>query len=203
LEKQQMKTVDGFCGTNYAAKLLGLSVGTVQGLVESNKLLAWKTQGGHRRISLQSILDYQEAHSITPVVLPHNAGRLHVMVVEDDINTQKMYQAYFERWALPLDIVVYPSAIEALLDLPALNPLVLLTDLHMADMDGFKFIKTIREHKLFSELPIIALTGLTSEAIQKEGGLNKDVLILKKPIDMEWLRGFLEGVVTLKTFQSK
>ncbi len=198
-----MKAVDGFCGTSYAAKLLGLSVGTVQSLVESNELMAWKTQGGHRRISLQSLLDYQEAHHSTPIVLPHHAGRLHVMVVEDDINTQKMYQAHFERWALPLDIVVYSSAIEALLDLPVLNPLILLTDLHMSEMNGFKFIKTIREHKLFSELPIIALTGLTNEAIEKEGGLAKDVLIFKKPIDMEWLRGFLEGVVTLKAVQVK
>ena len=48
---------DGYCGTSYAAKMLGISVGTVQGLVEKNDLKAWKTQGGHRRISLQSIHD--------------------------------------------------------------------------------------------------------------------------------------------------
>lgn len=37
---------DGYCGTSYAAKMLGISVGTVQGLVEKNDLKAWKTQGG-------------------------------------------------------------------------------------------------------------------------------------------------------------
>jgi excisionase family DNA binding protein len=50
-------TSDEYCGTSYAAKLLNLSVGTVQTLVEKNELEAWKTQGGHRRISIQSIRD--------------------------------------------------------------------------------------------------------------------------------------------------
>lgn len=31
--------------------MLGLSVGTVQSLVERGELEAWKTQGGHRRIA--------------------------------------------------------------------------------------------------------------------------------------------------------
>jgi CheY-like chemotaxis protein len=101
-----------------------------------------------------------------------------------------------------LEIVVYASAMEALLDLPVLNPRVLLTDLHMPDMNGFKLIQTIREHKLFAELPIIALTGLTTEAIEKEGGRLKDVLVLNKPIDMDWLKGFFEGMVSMKTVQA-
>lgn len=191
-----------FCGTSYAAKLLGLSVGTVQALVEGNKLIAWKTHGGHRRISLQSLQDYQKAQNMTPLDLPSNAGKLHVLVVEDDVNTQKMYQSYFDRWALPLDIIIYSSAIDALLDLPILQPLILLTDLQMNDMDGFKFIKTIREHKLFADLPIIALTGLSEESITESGGLHKDVLVLKKPIDMDWLKGFLEGLVVMKSLHS-
>jgi excisionase family DNA binding protein len=46
-------STDEYCGTSYAAKLLNLSVGSVQSLVEKNELVAWKTQGGHRRISIQ------------------------------------------------------------------------------------------------------------------------------------------------------
>ena len=38
---------DEYCGTSYAAKLLNLSVGSIQSLVEKNELRAWKTQGGH------------------------------------------------------------------------------------------------------------------------------------------------------------
>ena len=54
-------TPEDYCGTTYAAKLLGLSVGTIQTLVEKNELQAWKTQGGHRRISMPSIREYQKS----------------------------------------------------------------------------------------------------------------------------------------------
>ena len=75
---------DEYCGTSYAAKLLNLSVGTVQTLVEKNELEAWKTQGGHRRISLQSIRNYQSRASLSPNAIYQEGKRLKVMLVEDD-----------------------------------------------------------------------------------------------------------------------
>jgi len=189
---------DGYCGTSYAAKILNLSVGTIQNLVESNSLKAWKTQGGHRRISLKSIQEYQFANNLDISSWYSSDAKLRVLVVEDNENTRLMYQAYFDRWALPLDVTLYASAIEALLDMPAMQPEILLTDLNMPEMDGFKFLKTLREHKLFAALPIIVITGLSSEQIQQKGGLPKEVQILQKPIDMEWLRGFLNAFITIR-----
>ena len=197
------ETYDGYCGTSYAAKLLRVSVGTVQNLVESNSLKAWKTQGGHRRISLQSIKEYQLTHNLEPVSWSAGDANLRVLVVEDDENTRLMYHAYFDRWLLPLDVVMYASAMEALLDMPAMQPQVLLTDLKMPNMDGFQFIKTLREHKLFAALPIIAITGLTSTQISNKGGLPRDVQLLQKPIDMEWLRGFFEALIAVKNINVK
>ena len=194
---------DGYCGTSYAAKILNLSVGTIQNLVESNSLKAWKTQGGHRRISLQSIQEYQNANNLETTIWYSNDLKLRVLVVEDDESTRLMYQAYFDRWALPLDVTMYASAMEVLLDMPAMQPQVLLTDLNMPEMDGFKFLKTLREHKLFATLPIIVITGLSSEQIQQKGGLPKEVQILQKPIDMEWLRGFLDALITVRKINTK
>jgi excisionase family DNA binding protein len=194
---------DGYCGTSYAAKLLRVSVGTVQNLVETNSLRAWKTQGGHRRISLQSIQEYQVAHHLDTTSWQTGDVNLRVLVVEDDENSRLMYQAYFDRWLLPLDVVMYASAMEALLDMPAMQPQVLLTDLKMPNMDGFQFIKTLREHKLFSALPIIAITGLDKDEIVHKGGLPRDVQLLQKPIDMDWLRGFFEALIAVKNINVK
>jgi CheY-like chemotaxis protein len=171
--------------------------------VESNSLRAWKTQGGHRRISLQSIQEYQLANNLEPTAWYSNEVRLRALVVEDDENSRLMYQAYFDRWALPIDVVMYASAMEALLDMPAMQPQVLLTDLNMPNMDGFEFLKTLHQHKLFSTLPIIVMTGLTDQQILEKGGLPKEVQILHKPIDMEWLRGFLEALITVRKISGK
>ena len=189
---------DGYCGTSYAAKLLRVSVGTVLKLVESNSLKAWKTEGGHRRISLQSIKKYQVQHNIAGELEEEGGSRLRVLVVEDDENTRLMYQACFDQWSLPLDVVLYASAMEALLDMQAMQPHVLLTDLSMPKIDGFKFLKTLREYKQFRKLSIIAITGLSDAEIQRKGGLPLGVQLLRKPIDMEWLRGFFDASIVMK-----
>ena len=189
---------DGYCGTSYAAKILNLSVGTIQNLVESNSLKAWKTQGGHRRISLKSIQEYQFANNLETSILHSSDAKLRVLVVEDDENTRLMYQAFFDRWSLPLDVTMYASAMEALIDMPAMRPQILLTDLNMPKIDGFKFLKTLREHRLFSNLPIIVMTGLSDEQIQERGGLPHEVQLLRKPINMEWVRGFLGGLISIR-----
>ncbi len=189
---------DGYCGTSYAAKVLGISVGTVQGLVEKNDLRAWKTQGGHRRISLQSIQEYQRRHNLSQASSSSAEDCLRVLVVEDDENTRLMLQANFEKWGLPIDAVMYASAMEALLDMPSLQPQVLLTDLRMPNVDGFQFLKTLSQHALFSSLAIVAITGMTAKEVQAKGGLPDGVQLLQKPIDLDWLRGFFDALMSMR-----
>ena len=189
---------DGYSGTSYAAKMLGISVGTVQGLVEKNDLKAWKTQGGHRRISLQSIQDYQRRHNLAPASMMQGEDRLRVLVVEDDESTRLMLQANFDQWGLPLDAVMYSSAMEALLDMPSLQPQVLLTDLKMPNVDGFEFLKTLSAHNLFSSLAVVVMTGMSPQDVQAKGGLPDGVQMLQKPIDMDWLHGFFDALMSVR-----
>lgn len=196
-------TFDGYCGTSYAAKLLGVSVGTVQGLVEKNELQGWKTHGGHRRIALQSIRDYLFRHKLKPVTFFQKNVHLRVLIVEDDQNSRLMLQAYFDRWALPIDVVMYSSAIEALLDIPIMHPHVLVTDLRMPSVDGFQFLKTLSEHAHFSNLVVIVTTGMSDNEIAERGGLPEGAQVLHKPVDMDWMRGFFGALISVMQLNMK
>lgn len=196
-------TIHTYCGTKSAARLLGLSVGTIQNLVEDKKLYAWKTEGGHRRISMKSIIEYQNANGIHDASRPVANFVYQVIVVEDDENTAKMLEAYFERWEFPFELIIYSSAMNALLDWHLLNPVILLTDLMIPNINGFDFIKAIRKKKKNQSMPIIAITGLSDGEIKSKGGLPDDILILKKPIDMQWFNGFLQGLLAVNDMESK
>ena len=194
---------DGYCGTSYAARVLGISVGTVHSLVKSNELRAWKTQGGHRRISLQSIQEYQRRNNLAAGSVLPGANRLRVMVVEDDTSTRLMLQANMRKWDIPIDAVMYASAVEALLDMPGWQPEVLLTDLRMSHVDGFEFLKILSEHAMFSGLTIVAITGMSARDVQAKGGLPDGVQLLQKPIDLEWLRGFFDALMSMRQHNRK
>ena len=170
---------DEYCGTSYAAKLLNLSVGTVQTLVEKNELEAWKTQGGHRRISIQSIRDYQNRASLAPNAMYQDGKRLKVMVVEDDDLTRTMFQMHFDQWDLSIDTTITASAVEALLDISVLKPQVLLTDLRMPGIDGVEMLRQLNTHPLFAKLvtldkkSYLINLNIKHHKQQKENGSNR------------------------------
>lgn len=195
---------DEYCGTSYAAKLLNLSVGSIQSLVEKNELRAWKTQGGHRRISIQSIHQYQNRANSTPKPQIASLGKyLKVMVVEDDATTRAVYQAQFDQWDIPIDATVLGSAIEALLDLPVLKPHVLITDLRMPDIDGFEMLRQLSAHSQFVNVEVIAITGLSAQEIHEHGGLPEGTHVMHKPVDMGWLLGYLQAMLSMRAHQKR
>ena len=57
------KTVTSYLSTTQAAQRLGLSVGTIQRMVQAGVLQAYTTQGGHRRILASSLNHYSQGAS--------------------------------------------------------------------------------------------------------------------------------------------
>lgn len=183
-------TPEDYCGTTYAAKLLGLSVGTIQTLVEKNELLAWKTQGGHRRISMLSIREYQRKHNMLTLQAEPRDTRLRVLLVEDDAVTREMLRGYCNRSPMPVDCTAMSSGLEALIDIASIQPDVLITDLDMPGVDGFELLRTLRQNPNFNRMTTLVLTALTAEDIESRGGLPEGSIFMAKPINMDWFNGF-------------
>lgn len=188
---------DDYCGTSYAAKLMGLSVATVQSLVEKGEIEAWKTLGGHRRIALKSINAYIARHS------PQRARadtdpkhRLRVLVVEDDADACELYRNYFEEWDLPVDCTFMPSAIEALMDIASMKPDLLITDLSMPGVDGLEMLRALKRNQNLADMQIIVISGLPQEAVAARGGIPAHAHLLKKPVNFDWLQGYVTALVT-------
>ena len=189
-------SADDYCGTSYAAKLLGLSVATIQSLVEKGEIDAWKTLGGHRRIALQSINAYLAKHSpqLSRAEV-HPKHRLRVLVVEDDEPTRELYRCQFEEWDLPIDCTWMSSALEALMDIASMRPDLLIADLFMPGVDGIEMLKTIKRNQQLAQMQIVVISGLPTEAINARGGLPAQVKLLPKPVNHDWLHGYLNGLV--------
>ena len=185
-----------YCGTSYAAKLLGLSVATVQSLVEKGEIEAWKTLGGHRRIALRSINAYQEKSS--KKIVREQSGpdsRLRVMVVEDDEDARELYRCNFEQWDLPIDCTWMPSAIEAMMDIASMRPDLLITDLSMPGVDGIEMLKALKRNAHLADMRIVVVSGLPPQAIQARGGLPVYAHLQTKPINFDWLQGFMTALI--------
>lgn len=191
----QSLPVDDYCGTTYAAKLLGLSVGTVQSLVERNELHAWKTQGGHRRISMPSIRDYQRKHNMPLTTSEINLPHLKVLAVDDDPIVLEMLRHFSLNCQFPVDLTTMSSGLEALIDITSIQPNVLIVDLNMPDVNGFEVLRKLRSNVQFDKMSCLAVSALTPEEIEVRGGLPEGVVFMPKPLKTQWLNGFMVAIL--------
>lgn len=187
---------DDYCGTSYAAKLLGLSVGTIQNLVEKNELQAWKTQGGHRRISMHSIREYQRRHNIALAVTTNAQHHLKVLLVEDDDVTREMLRIICQNCEVPVDCTAMSSGLEALIDITSIQPDVLIADLNMPGVDGFELLRTLKQNPMFSRMTALAVTALSPEEVEARGSLPEGVIYVSKPVNAQWLTGFFAALMS-------
>lgn len=191
----QPDALEDYCGTTYAAKLLGLSVGTIQSLVEKNELQAWKTQGGHRRISMPSIRDYQRRHNMLVAPAEPRDNRIKVLLVEDDPVTREMIRDFCSRCEMPVDCTAMSSGLEALIDIASIRPDVLIADLNMPGVDGFELLRTLRGNPLFNKMTCLVISALPQSEIDARGGLPEGSIFMAKPVNMHWFKGFFAALI--------
>lgn len=191
--------VKEYCSTKEAALRLGLSLGTVQQMVENGVLEGWKTTGGHRRILVSSV-DRFLTRSATGTTTPARRAseRLRIVVAEDDAVLQSLYARSMKAWSMPIEPQILSNGFDALIEVGRNPPDLLITDLRMPGMDGFEMIRRIRESDVTRDIDIVAISGLSPEEVAENGGLPADVTLYGKPVPFTELRGYVQAMLSRK-----
>ena len=180
-----------FCSTKEAARLLGVSHRTVQLWVENGSLQAWKTAGGHRRITMESInkrVDARQDAIGMPAAAADTGPQLKkVLMVDDDRTLLRLYELEMEGWDMPLTVMKAYDGFEALIQIGAQRPDLLISDLSMPGMDGFRMIRTLRENANYAGMAVIVISGLEKATMQAMG-LPSDIPVFPKPVPFAQLR---------------
>ena len=181
--------------TRQAAQMLGVALRTVQLWVEAGALQAWKTPGGHRRIALSSVekmlAERARATGETQSPEPEASSqpdRPTILVVEDDLDLLALYKAHVEDWLPEARVLSASNGFEGLLRIGEHKPDVILTDLSMPGMDGFKMLRTLERNGIVAHCTVIVVTALNEEDIQNNGGLPAGVVCFFKPVPFSELK---------------
>ncbi|MCK6413251.1 MAG: response regulator [Azonexus sp.] len=180
-----------YLSTRQAAQRLGVSLGTVQNMVESGALEAWKTAGGHRRIpatSVEAVLTRRRA----ALGKDGNGGALDVLIAEDEPMLRTLYQSTIESWNLPLRLRMVANGFDGLIAVGQSTPDILIADLMMPGMDGFEMIRRLRQKPELAQMDIIVISAIERHLIA-EKGLPADVTVFGKPIPFHEVKGFVLG----------
>lgn len=161
------------CTTREAARKLGLAVRSVQLMVDRGELEAWKTPGGHRRISQASVdgwLERQGAVFAAPVRLPRRRaksslknkrhGPARVLIIEDSVHYQKLVSLLISQRFPTVEHRIADDGIVGLAMAGQWQPDVLIVDILLPGIDGATLITSLRTHPQFERMQLIIVTSL-------------------------------------------
>ncbi|WP_296947516.1 excisionase family DNA-binding protein [uncultured Massilia sp.] len=186
-----LKDTADVCTTQEAATLLGISLTSVQKLVESGELAGWKTAGGHRRIQRAAVLAFRDRAPGTAGAAPSADVRTTLLVVEDDEVLRTLYAARLPRFGLPLDIQLCSNGYDGLIEVGLRPPDVLMLDIAMQGIDGYEIMETVLARPALRHMHIAIVTGMADRDLAARGGLPPGVARFGKPVPFDQLRGFL------------
>lgn len=198
---------DDLMTTREAGELLGVALRTVQLWVESGVLPAWRTAGGHRRISRAAVSALLAERSLA-VSAVHSAGQLaaahdqpiRLLLVEDDPNLLKLFSMVVAGWSFPVELTIAKNGFEGLLRIGQRRPDLVVTDLNMPGMDGFEMLRALKmPGSGFEDLCVVVVSALDHTGIRERGGLPAGVSFFQKPIPFKQLEELVREQLCAET----
>ena len=193
-----MSSEDAYLSTKEAANLLGISLRTAQLWVESGVLLAWKTSGGHRRIlrhSVDALLAERTKQANLNPNRKFDQSALKVVIVEDDQDLLRLIELSLADLPKPVEVRSAKDGFTGLVLIGQFLPNLVIADLNMPGMDGFRMIHSLIGSEL-APSKIIVSTALSPADIELKGGLPDSIEILQKPYSLRLLEEKIKELLT-------
>ena len=186
-----------FLSTAAAAKMLGLSTTLVQTLVDQGDLKAWKTRGGHRRISAESIQDYQSQANSSMTRKLKMASTPKISVVVEDAVWIESFKSELMQWKLPIAVSFFDSVTEAILDLSSHRPDMVVMELSMPLAQQVKTLKALENFNKRGKSPlsVVIVTQEKGLISSVANGADSSIQLVSGPISAVWLHAYLIGIL--------
>jgi len=162
---------DDEMSTVEVARRLGLAVRSVQLMADRGELDAWKTPGGHRRISRSSVQrwlqrnrpeDGQPAAADEPAAAPRPSATrpATVLLIEDSAHFQNLVKLLVRQHFPDVELHVADDGVTGLAWFGRLDPDVLIVDILLPGIDGATLVTSLRSHPQFSRCQLVVVTSL-------------------------------------------
>ena len=185
------------CTTIEVARELGMAVRSVQMMVDRGELDAWKTLGGHRRISRASVdrwLANRKAGTRGPQRGSSSNPR-RVLLIEDSAHYQNLVTLLMQQHFPEVAFHTADDGIVGLALYGQLQPDVLLLDLLLPAIDGATLLTSLRAHPELSQSKVVVVTSLDEEQRKPYAFALKGVPLVYKPNLVTELPALLEPLL--------
>lgn len=178
--------------THQVAQFLGVSLPTVVNWVNSERLRAHRTPGGHRRIAHNDIIAFARAHDypLSQELLSLTGGPPRILVVDDEADFSEMVREYLLAKG-DFEVEVAGSGFQAGFAIARSKPDLVLLDLQMPDLDGLEVCRILRDEPQTRHALVLACTALRGPSPDPNAESPFDGF-LEKPLKLDALLSVIQ-----------
>ena len=138
--------------------------------------------------------EVHEAATASLVIEPAKPGeKLTILTVDDSPTIRKLLMMTLEREGF--NVVQAQDGVEALVKMSECNPVMILSDINMPRLDGYKLCKFVKKHAKTKHIPVIMLSGKDGVFDKLRGRMSGCDGYLTKPFEskdlLEKIRSFI------------
>ena len=171
-----------------ASKHCKVSPKTIINWIEAGHIKAYKTVGGHRRISQADLETFMRKQGIPIPDEDVDEGRKRILVVDDDpIIVETIVQA-LEEDEYDYEVISASDGFEAGIQVNHFKPHLLILDIMMPDIKGYDVCKKIKTDDETKNTKIIVLSAYLDEEKFKQMKDNGADICFSKPLPLSQLR---------------
>lgn len=139
---------------------------------------------------LNSMLNQEENTDLFDA-LNEKGENKHIVLVDDDVITNRLHQMLIKKHHSDKKIALFDDPEVALGYIKENNPDLILLDLHMPEIDGWKFLHMMEEHNIFIDVIIVSSSIDPRERLRAKSFMCvKDFYV--KPLTSEKVKQLLE-----------
>jgi two-component system OmpR family response regulator len=172
-----------FYTTFEISQICGVNPTTVQNWVKGNKLRAFQTPGGHRRVRREDLVAFMKEFGMPlPVELTQDPPL--IMIVDDEIEILDMLESLMKSGDADFNIAKAQNGVEALLMIGERKPDLLILDILMPGMNGYEVCKKLKSSPGTQNIKIVAISGDHSTAVKERILSSGADLFFTKPLEI-------------------
>ena len=142
-----------FLSTRQSARHLQVSLGTVQKMVETGELLAWKTQGGHRRILMSSLEQLLKRRRLG--IRQRCGEQFLLLAVLRRSDSFEAFKSFTSPWKSEVDLHLCADTLEALMQSVSLAPDVIYLDAGISPVEQVHLLHYLSRNTHTKNIPIL------------------------------------------------
>jgi two-component system OmpR family response regulator len=165
------------------SQICGVNPTTVQNWIKENKLKAFQTPGGHRRVQSEDLIAFLKKFGMPiPPELDQKAPL--ILIVDDEKDILDMIGDLMQSEDRDVEVAKAQSGVEALLMIGERKPDLLILDLKMPGMNGYEVCHKLKSSPGTRNIRIVAISGDHSKAVEERIMKTGADLFFTKPLDI-------------------